>query len=194
MTAKRLELPGGPPELAPPDRGDEVRQLVPEPREDLSEHYVLLRGIRPLPGERDALQDPARVEQRSDRRTWLELLQSPLAPEEELALGPVGEDEEHEAREPEVLEEEGRPEAPDEPGTIADERLVRVVLRDHAEVDVGVHVRLSTPTRAAEERGHDPVVLLACRDEPVQERLEIVRPRRRLVHAVELGRVSPRRR
>ena len=59
VATQRLELPVRPPEVVPSERGDEVRELVPEPVHDLAQVFTLLVGVRRRERERRAAQDPA---------------------------------------------------------------------------------------------------------------------------------------
>ena len=58
-----FELPGRPPQLAAPDRGGEVAEVVPEPEQDLAERLGSRRWIDLGQWELEPGQDPAGVQQ-----------------------------------------------------------------------------------------------------------------------------------
>lgn len=169
---ERLELARRPPEMPSPEGGDEVRQLVPEPEEDLQGRRFLVHRIDALSAECDAVEDPPPIEE-GPVRTCIDVVEPARASEEDLTFGAVRKHEEHDAGQPEVLEEERFSEASDEFRSARDDIFVRLVLHDHAKVEVRVFVRFSPRMRASEEARDDPFVARTERRESVDDGLRI---------------------
>jgi tetratricopeptide (TPR) repeat protein len=132
VSAQRLQLAVGPPEVAPSEGRDEVRQVVPEPVQDLAEPFALLVGIRLRERGLRVGQDAALVDERLERSD-MDLLERAFPSEEELALGTVRQDEEHDPIEVEVLDEQRLTEPIDERFPFGHDLLERFVHRDHAD-------------------------------------------------------------
>lgn len=156
-SAERLELACRPPEMPSPDGGDEVRQLVPEPEENLPGRRFLVHWVDAVSGERDAVEDPPRIEE-GPVWTRIDVVEPTRASEEDLALCAVGKHEEHDAGQPEVFQEERITEASDQILSAGDDILILLVLHDQAEVEVRVLVRVSSGVGPSEEAGDDPLV------------------------------------
>ena len=88
-----------------------------------------------------------------------------LAPEDELALCTVGQDEERDPIVPEVLHEDRLAELTDECCALGHDVLEGLVARDHTEVEVRILVGFAPRTGPAEERGDDSVVGRTSLDE-----------------------------
>jgi len=86
VAAKGLELAACPPDLIASDRGDEVRQIVPEPEQDAMEPLRLLPGVELVPRKLFARQDTLLVQERAVR-TGLDLVQGAFAEEVDLSFG-----------------------------------------------------------------------------------------------------------
>ena len=164
VATQRLELPIRPPEVVPSERRDEVRELVPEPVQDLPQMFTLLVGVGRRERERRARQDPTSVKERPER-PHVDLVQRSLVPEEDLSLGPVGQDEEHVPRATEVVEEQRFSEPADERALVGDDIGERLIGRDHTEVEIGVRVGRAGCMRTRQERGDDPIIGSAGVDE-----------------------------
>ena len=143
VPAKRLELAVRPPQIAAADRGEEMREVVPEPHHSFAQPFALPARIRSREGELGAAEDATLVHQRL-KGADLEALQRPLPLEEQLDVRPVAQDEERDPIEAEVLEEQRLTDTPDQGFAPANYTLKRVVRRDCAQVDVRELVSLAS--------------------------------------------------
>ena len=118
----------------PADRRHEVRQVVPEPVQDVPKLFDLFRAVRL--GERELR--PARIpfSSRSVRNGPVSSRSSSLSRAKKLPVGPVGQDEEGDRVQGEALQEQRLAEPFDDRRSIGEYLLVGVVPRDQAEIEV----------------------------------------------------------
>ena len=131
---------------------------MPEPIQHATERLSLAGAIGFAPGKLCTREDSFLVQEGHERANIMDLMQPTRAPEEELGLGAIGQDEEHDALEPEVLQEERLTQLLDDGRSPGHDLLVRLIRRDEAEIEVRVFVRFASGVGAPEEGSDDPLV------------------------------------
>ena len=99
--------------------------------QDVPELFDLFRAVRLGERELPTCQDPLLVEERTER-SGVQPIELALAGEEELRVGPVGQDEEGDRVQGEALQEQRLAEPFDDRRSIGQDLLVGVVPRDQA--------------------------------------------------------------
>lgn len=169
---QNLQLAGCPPQLAAAERCDEVRQVMPEPHDLPAQRLTLLDRLRNRVSAGNpvskVLKDAGLVHQRPPRAVRLGEVAGPV--DGQLPLRPVGQDEEQDAGEVEVLDEQRLAQLPYERLAPGDEVVVGVVGNDHAEVEVGPCVGRAAGVGAEEDGGEDVGIGLAGGDEAIENR------------------------
>jgi len=159
VSSKCLDLTRSPPKLPSAERFDQVRYVVPEPGQDPAELDRKILRERSPDREFEVREEADPIKQRENRAD-LHLLDPALSNEEHLDVCSVREDDEDLGSfVAPLLEEQRRAELCDDRGSVREDIIHRLILRDDAEVDVGVLIRVAPSDRAPDERGHDPVVV-----------------------------------
>ncbi len=158
VPTKCLDLTRGPPKLPAAEGFDQVRHVVPEPRQDPAEFDGKILRRRSPHREVEVRQEAGSVKQRKDR-TDLHLLETALSNEEHLDVCSVREDDEDFGSfVAPILEEQRRAKLCDDRGSVCEDIIRRLIGRHDAEVDVGILIRVPPSDRAPDERGHNSVV------------------------------------
>ena len=175
VAAQRVELPGRPPRLPAAEGRGEVRHVVPEPLDALSELLDLVVRIRLAAHERDAGQDAVRI------------MDGPMRPaagvrhgadigDGQLAVRAVGEDEEHGVVAVEVLDLQRFAQRADDHPAICPHGIALAIGRHRAQVDVGVGIGRPGGVGSGQVAGDDPMVGPAGIGEAVEQVVQLLLP------------------
>ena len=103
---------------------------------EAAERFDLFGPIGFAHGELCAREDPFLVQECSVWAYIPDLMERARASEEELGFGAIGKDEEHDAFQPEVLQEERLAQLLDDRSSPGHDLLVRLIRRDEAEIEI----------------------------------------------------------
>jgi len=154
---------------------------------EAAERFDLFGPIGFAHGELFAREDPFLVQECSVWAHLADLMERARASEEEFGFGAIGKDEEHDAFQPEVLQEERLAQLLDDRSSPGHDLLVRLIRRDEAEIEIRELVGLCSSVGAPEEGGDDPFVARTQRHESLYDGVVITDSLLDRVHAGSLA-------